>query len=310
MLGQGARRTILLVGAVVFVAAGGYLYVTDHTVVTQAQGRVSNPIWTLWLLVAVSAACVRLLPWRAPDAVLMSRVRTAIAGHDVRREMVVLLGCLAGVYPLYWMLSQLLALVDPKVAVLAYFTAKVVLLLIVPVVFVGSSGLLRRGTGGADLMELVTSVTDVWRWAGLVAFAAYFYLHFFAPWAMAVPARDRLPEDYAALLEVLLVLATAALLEEFFFRALLQTRLELLLGRWSAIVVTSLLYALASLIAAEPPAGPLLAVAMAVAVQGAAGLLYGYLWSRYRNIWVNFLFHAGVSVLAIYPELTVGGAPG
>nr|WP_246422317.1 CPBP family intramembrane glutamic endopeptidase [Nocardiopsis mwathae] len=123
----------------------------------------------------------------------------------------------------------------------------------------------------------------------------------FAPWASQPPDLGRIPENYALLVVVALSIAGTSLLEEVFFRAMLQTRLEILLGRWPGIVLASLCYGVAGVLAATYPDDLGVAIAMAISVQGVAGLMYGYLWSRYRNIWLNFGLHACITTLALIP---------
>lgn len=49
-----------------------------------------------------------------------------------------------------------------------------------------------------------------------------------------------------------------------------------------------------------------LGLASIVAFQGVFGLMQGYLWSRYRNLWAVILVHVVVNL--VYVDLLVGAA--
>jgi uncharacterized protein len=98
----------------------------------------------------------------------------------------------------------------------------------------------------------------------------------------------------------LLTFLTASVLEEIFYRALLQTRLEALLGRWPAITATALLFA--AMHTHRIGAGPLAeTVAVVLVFNGGFGLFLGYLWARYRNIWSLVVTHGAVNSLTLLP---------
>lgn len=92
------------------------------------------------------------------------------------------------------------------------------------------------------------------------------------------------------------------MLEEVFYRGWLQTRLEMLHGRWPAVLATSLLFAFMHI--ERVPAGAIeLGLASTIAYQGMFGLMQGYLWSRFRNIWVIIAIHIAVNL--VYIDLLV-----
>jgi membrane protease YdiL (CAAX protease family) len=89
--------------------------------------------------------------------------------------------------------------------------------------------------------------------------------------------------------------------EEFLFRVLLQTRLEVLLGRWNGLLVTTALFALGHMPGRvvsmwgktnSPLLDLLLVFASVVTIQGPLALVLGYMWMRYRNAWLNVGAHA------------------
>lgn len=104
---------------------------------------------------------------------------------------------------------------------------------------------------------------------------------------------------------LLLPLLVAGLPEELFFRGILQTRLERVLGRWPAIVATVLLftawhlptrYMLAH--GVEGQAGDwgsvLVGTGLPVLI---VGLVFGLLWDRYRSLYPLVAAHWGIDVL-------------
>lgn len=101
---------------------------------------------------------------------------------------------------------------------------------------------------------------------------------------------------------------TAGIGEEVFYRRLLQTRLEALLGRWSGILLAAVVFALMHLPSHGLAAGLGLGTAQVLAVQGLFGIACGWAWSRYRRLWVSILVHLSVNGTAVVLFLVLGGA--
>ncbi|MFI6998510.1 lysostaphin resistance A-like protein [Nocardia sp. NPDC050175] len=97
------------------------------------------------------------------------------------------------------------------------------------------------------------------------------------------------------LIAVLCVFVLNAMLEEIFYRVWLQTRLEISLGRWPAIVVTSLVFASWHAVI-HGGNGFGVDLASAFVHIGGYGIFLGYLWSRYRNPWLLFLVHGIINL--------------
>jgi len=108
-------------------------------------------------------------------------------------------------------------------------------------------------------------------------------------------------------LGILLPLFMAAIPEEFFYRGILQTRLELLLGRIAAISITVLLFTAWHLPTRfllsqgiEGSAGDFGSVLLGIGVPVLIfGLIFGVLWDRYRSLLTLIAFHWGVDTLPI-----------
>ncbi len=101
----------------------------------------------------------------------------------------------------------------------------------------------------------------------------------------------------------------AGLVEEFFFRALLQTRLAAVLRSETAgIVVTSLLFGLAhapgyyfrtslTMEGLGPHPSALRAIGYGVVVTSVTGLFFGAMWARTHNPWLVVIAHAAIDWL-------------
>jgi membrane protease YdiL (CAAX protease family) len=144
-----------------------------------------------------------------------------------------------------------------------------------------------------------------WYWLGPVpAVAAWAYLLYCSPWGEGERDLSGYRSWDPVLLAgaMLLTFLTASVLEEVFYRMLLQTRLEALLGRWAGITVTALLFA--AMHVHRVGDGPLWEITtVVIAFNGGFGLFVGYLWSRYRNIWALIVVHGAVNSVGLLPLL-------
>ena len=126
----------------------------------------------------------------------------------------------------------------------------------------------------------------------------------------------------AAPLSFAWLLLEVGLVEEFFFRALLQERLASVLGsRWGGLVAGALLFGLVhapgfylrpartmELLGDHPSL--LMAVGYAVVMTSVAGLLMGMLWMRTKNLAVVILVHAaGDWLQGVVPFVTAFHLP-
>lgn len=105
-------------------------------------------------------------------------------------------------------------------------------------------------------------------------------------------------------LSFLWLLLEVGLVEEFFFRTLLQTRLEAALrSATGGLIVSSLLFGLvhapgfylrttATLETLGPHPSPITAIAFSIAMTSVAGLFLGVLWMRTKNFAVVAIVHA------------------
>jgi uncharacterized protein len=145
---------------------------------------------------------------------------------------------------------------------------------------------------------------EVTRWWPAVAVVAWIVITLLEPADLTI-YREMDPVLLGAAITVTFL--TAGVLEEFFFRITLQTRIEAMTGRWPAIVATSLLFAAMHLPSHFGASGGPWWVELAaiLSFQGLFGVFLGYLWSRYRAVWPLITVHtaanAGPFVLMLLP---------
>lgn len=105
---------------------------------------------------------------------------------------------------------------------------------------------------------------------------------------------------------------TVGLLEEFLFRAVLQTRLTAFLkSATGAIAIGAILFGLAHApglyLRADPgdfgaSPDPLMVIAYTIAVLSPTGIFFGVLWERTKSLWLLVLLHVAVDFLPNLPR--------
>lgn len=266
------KRVVLVAGlaaiagsALVLLLTGGgeIRYSADH------GGTV--PMWHRWIPALAGIVAVRLLT---------SSWGTPLPAARVATQAWVLLGLAV---------SFAVALrVEPG----AFTVLKGLLLYIAPMVLFG----LLRGRG--EPLRPEATPTVAW-WRGPVLPVAVFLLLSYAtPLALPISREGR----DMGVLTLLGTLAAGfvinALLEEVFYRRWLQTRWEILLGPWPAIVLSSIVWAVWHI--GIQGTGPLLTdVAATLVNQGVLGLFLGYLWSAYRRMWPLLVVHGALNSLGL-----------
>ncbi|MFI7220837.1 lysostaphin resistance A-like protein [Micromonospora maritima] len=260
---------LVVVAAVLLVATGntGIRYSADH------DGTV--PMWNRWIPALAGIALIRLIPpaadarWPDPAAPYREAVPLLLAGVAFAAVMPLLGG-------------------EP-----AYSAVKLALLLGVP------AGVFLTARRWPPRWRPAPAPTDAARrWGPALPVAVWLVLSYATP--LAVPASDwGRTVTVVELVAVLLVgFAVNALLEELFYRRWLQTRWESLLGRWPAIVLTSLVWA-AWHVAIQGSGRPGVDLAAVIVNQGVIGLFLGYLWSRYRRMWPLLAAHGAVNAMPL-----------
>lgn len=286
-----ARRTYgdvaVVAGIVVVALAMAWLAVHGITGVRVSADRpATEPVWWRWLPAVAAALVVAAVPWRRAPGGFTSDDGPRAA---VRNEAVVLGGAAV-------VFTVVLIAAGGTEAV--HTGGKLLLLVLVPLAALRwyGSGLSRRppvpvpGTApGAALAVvvwvLVAVLVNASTWTGT-----------------PVPA---MPGVQLAML-LLGGFVLNAVVEEYFYRRWLQTRVELLLGRWAGIVVVTVLWA--SWHAAIQGVGRLdLDLASVLVAHAATGVFLGLLWSRYRRMWPLLTVHGAVNALPLLVAVVMAG---
>ncbi|WP_433258221.1 lysostaphin resistance A-like protein [Streptosporangium sp. CA-135522] len=272
-----SRLVLTGVGLAVFVLAYGWLLLTGTTEITRSSdpGASGISLWAAVLPPLAALVLARLVPTKRE----VPSPLTGLPRARLLKEAWILVGT-----------ALLLAFVAPVVRGqdLLYPLIKILFLLVVPL----AAFRLIRGDG-----PKATAIPAPATWlAPLPAVVAWFLLSQVGP--LAAPLTQKLPDPISLIVGSLITLLTASVLEEVFYRGWLQTRLEALYGRWPAIMTSSLLFALmhSSRLHAD---ALLLGLATIVAFQGVFALMLGYLWARYRNIWVIILIHTLTNLVLV-----------
>ncbi|WP_239645995.1 CPBP family intramembrane glutamic endopeptidase [Nocardiopsis valliformis] len=237
---------------------------------------------------------------------LDTRVRQALTTQPVHRQLIwlgcCLVACVVAIAGLYWVLSALGPGADASTTAPISLVPRVLFFLALPAIAIDRLITILRAEG-TGLSEIAMKVTEPWRWLGLtpVLLAIMLVSFLLAPFRVGWP-------PLVLMVGVLAVFLVAALCEEAFFRVMVQTRLELLWGRWAGIITTSLLFALfyaliqPYLVLIPLPGDTFVHhLGMALLTYTPIGLLCGYLWACYRNIWLNTLLRTGLFFLAYPP---------
>ena len=105
----------------------------------------------------------------------------------------------------------------------------------------------------------------------------------------------RIPLDISAIsVSLLITLAIATFLEEVIFRGLFQNRLSMLLNPMVAIVVTSLVFAVAHF-----SAGPTIVVIFDLVGVFIDSVIFGIIFQRSRNVFVSWSAHYLADIVGI-----------
>lgn len=281
-------RVFVAVGLVLLAGAPLALLLSGHTSVATSADAEAPPISLAAVVVPVVVAMLltRLVPPRLPALEPLAA--------DGRAALVRQTWAIVGI-----------AVAFPVVALaignesLWYGPAKLALLL-------GGSWLITRiwqapPPGGREHRAALSS----WAyWLGPVpAVVAWAYLLYYSPLAAARDMSGYDSYDTGFLVAAMLfTFVTASVTEELFYRVLLQTRIEALLGRWPGIIASALLFT--AMHVHRIGDGPLWLVLLVIlAWNGGFGLFVGYLWSRYRNVWAIIAAHTAVNALALVPIL-------
>lgn len=269
----------LLVGVFFLAAATTIVTHPNGLVVSVDPGYEPTAVPLLLVPALVGLALVSLVPLRLEHAAV-----EIVRPRRMNGEIAVLV-LLAVLFPL---VAPLLPLPED------YVLLKAFMFMLLPVAMLAIVS--ARGRGSSVRIHR----PRLRWWLPLAPVAIYGWLAVQPPFAPPPP--DRWPDLPVLLVAASATAITASFGEELFYRRFLQTRLEALWGRWAGILCTSLLFGLMHL--GSHGEGPLWQnAAQVVALQGTSGVLYGWLWSRYRRLWACVLAHLLLNGLGVVMHL-------
>ncbi|MFD5092473.1 CPBP family intramembrane glutamic endopeptidase [Amycolatopsis thailandensis] len=284
----GAAWGILFGGLAVFVAAPALLLATGHETIKPSAdsakelslaGALIPALAGLLLIHGIPLHAPRLLP-QVPDRRALGRQATALALIAFLWPLALFLVSQAGQHAL---VRDIWALAKPLV------------FLALPLVLLRT----LRPQGEPDPFRLSWLPRRAWQWlAPIPAVLLFGWLSVLGPLAPPLPSAEDYPDPVYLAVGATLTFFTANVLEEVFFRGMLQTRLEALFGRWPGILLSAALFAWLHLPTHGQGSLPLTLGAI-VAFQGFFGLFTGYLWSRYRNLWAPIAAHTAMNTLPL-----------
>ncbi|OYO13925.1 CPBP family intramembrane glutamic endopeptidase [Enemella evansiae] len=288
MAGPAGRRphTLDLIGAVCVALLGaGVLWVSLRHPAglpgSSDPGAGRTPAWLTALVVLVVVALTRLAPPRLPP------VRVRFTGPPVRIVAVVwgLLGFEAMFVASSWF--------PPLFGDADYVFWKVVW-------YAGAGGLLvlwARHRGQRRHLE--RPAAGWWPLLPVLVFCASLVG---GPAAQRFTNPTGIDPVTVAIIAAITAL-TAGVLEEFFFRGWLQTRLQALGSGWAAVAISSVAFAGMHLGSHGGGLPALDSVASVLANQGLSGVLLGHLALRYGRLWPSIVAHIGLNGLPVLAYL-------
>ncbi|GHD23934.1 CPBP family intramembrane glutamic endopeptidase [Nocardiopsis kunsanensis] len=242
---------------------------------------------------------------------LDEQIIRAFVGHPLRFEVAWCLFLLAAFLLSMVVLSRLFGIFETEVgadlAMSVSLVSRLLFLFTLPILVLDRSGVTTDGRG-TQMPNIVLRPNAPWRWGGLLPVVVTLALM----GAVFLPYSDY-PQLGFGLVGFLAAFTVISLCEEAFFRSMLQTRLEVYMGRWGGIVASTVIFALTyaliqnfDAVSQLPGEGLIKDTGLAMATYGAAGLFYGYLWSCYRNLWLNVLIRVGTFLILMAPDPSSG----
>ncbi|MFD6070748.1 CPBP family intramembrane glutamic endopeptidase [Amycolatopsis lurida] len=278
-------RGILFGGLAVFVAAPALLLVTGHdTLKPSADSDKALSLAGALLPALAGMLLIHGIPLHAPKLLPDAADRTRLRKQATALVLIAFL----------WPLALFVVSAAGQQALVRdiWGLAKPLVFLVLPL-------LLLRRRGEPDPFRLTWWPRETWRWlAPIPAVLVFGWLSVLGPLAPPLPTSEDYPDPVYLAVGATLTFFTANVLEEVFFRGMLQTRLEALFGRWPGILLAALLFAWLHLPTHGQGSLPLTLGAI-VAFQGFFGLFTGYLWSRYRNLWAPIAAHTAMNTLPL-----------
>lgn len=253
----------------IIVAAIWLIMHNNGKLETSADHEELTSFWRIWVITGLPALMLLLLPKQKalPHPLLSMPLK--------KLKVQTILLCISGLLFFTAMLTT------PVRSVLDYFYLyKVIFLLIIPLIIIKIFSTRYRSQWYIRPWQWLYPMLVTLLWA---------YMYFVSPIALTSNVNYEMELMYVVIGAAISFLLNSVL-EEFFYRVWLQTRLEVLLGTWPAICVTAMLWSLWHT-AIQGGESLDLAISNVLVYQGVLGLFLGFLWAKYRNIWSLILIH-------------------
>ncbi|SEK25040.1 Membrane protease YdiL, CAAX protease family [Paenibacillus sp. cl141a] len=269
---MGVISATILVAASLWLMWTGNLnirYTADH------EGTI--PLYYNWVPAIICILLIRLMPvhWQENNPFI----------HWTQQKLLVQSGVLFLSAVLYTV-SLLLIGGQGMDFQMYHMVFKLIFLLFIPLIFL----LLHRKISGYSRGLSTAKSFSRRSWvAPLIIIVVWGCLKFFSPLAQPEGTIE-LADPIVLIIMVVISFLINSVLEEIFYRVWLQTRLEVLLGRWPAILLVSILWAIWH-ISIQGSGQWDVDAATVIANHGLTGLFLGYLWARYRRVWPLIVIH-------------------
>ncbi|WP_347386505.1 CPBP family intramembrane glutamic endopeptidase [Paenibacillus amylolyticus] len=277
MLPAWGKATGILCMIIIFAAVLWLVWTGNLNIRYTANREEVIPIWHSMLPAFLGIFLIRMIPYKSQYPSSFQQMEKQ---HVVVQSIVLLLSGILFAVSLITIDQQGLHFQ------LYYLAFKLTTLLFIPLILLL---IYRKMTAGQQDSISVNSRSRRHVIAPLIVIVVWGYLKFYSP--IAQPEGAIVGTDTTELLLLVLIgFMINSVLEEVFYRVWLQTRLEALLGRWPAILLVSILWSIWH-IAIQGNGQWDIDVATVIANHGVTGLFLGYMWARYRKIWVIILIH-------------------
>ncbi|WP_366348799.1 CPBP family intramembrane glutamic endopeptidase [Paenibacillus amylolyticus] len=277
MLPAWGKATGILCMIIIFAAVLWLMWTGNLNIRYTADREEVIPIWHSMLPAFLGIFLIRMIPYKSQYPSSFQQMEKQ---HVVVQSIVLLLSGILFAVSLITIDQQGLHFQ------LYYLAFKLTTLLFIPLILLL---IYRKMTAGQQDSISVNSRSRRHVIAPLIVIVVWGYLKFYSP--IAQPEGAIVGTDTTELLLLVLIgFMINSVLEEVFYRVWLQTRLEALLGRWPAILLVSILWSIWH-IAIQGNGQWDIDVATVIANHGVTGLFLGYMWARYRKIWVIILIH-------------------
>lgn len=271
---------IVYIGLTLIILSAVWIIIQNEGMIEiSADHDMTVPFWHKWVISTVLILLMAGLPSKSADN---NPFKTA-EGKIVRRQSVILV--------ISAVLFAVILNAFPADNAGSYMPfVKIPLLIIVPAIMISSAEHKRLSK---ELPDHSYMKNNQWIFPGVAA-TAWIILEFFSP--LGSPDTPEYQMAFIALATgALFSFLLNSVLEELFYRVWLQTRLEALLGTWPAIMISSVLWAVWHM--AIQGGGSLdIAFSNVMVNQGVLGLFLGFLWAKYRNVWVLIIIHGLINL--------------